>query len=369
MTAYNAIPAADIDPDSPITTSLMTHIRDNPIAISEGSTGAPRIKTDAYEAGSVNTDAIAQGAVSRAEIANEAIHRGHIKMGEAKHEVSVPPGGSRLLVLSGGLHVFNVFFGTADDFNNNVEMTPFHTNERTGKLPFHPVSVTTAAVRFRNSHNHDAKKVTVHYAYPMASPPYDHGDGEIGHYIFALMDKTTGQPVALSEGPDAPWHNNGPTQCSAEFYDKAGQGRRYRRKLPVAVAAFTPVIDELRAKRAAGEILTQANIDLIRDYGEAFVSAPLESELITQAIKQADMGLIPHPWPDYDKDRYTVVLLDPVSDLTHKLAAARKHDRIDLIELFEVGALKITNAELNRSGPPGVKIVDYGWKSGSGIAN
>lgn len=43
MTSYVSIPNGDIDQDSPITQPLMTALRDNPIAIAEGATGAPRI--------------------------------------------------------------------------------------------------------------------------------------------------------------------------------------------------------------------------------------------------------------------------------------------------------------------------------------
>ena len=42
MTTYTAIPNGDIDQDSPLTQPLLTLVRDNPIAISEGATGAPR---------------------------------------------------------------------------------------------------------------------------------------------------------------------------------------------------------------------------------------------------------------------------------------------------------------------------------------
>lgn len=45
MTAYVAIADSDIDPESPLTATLMTRIRDNPIAITEGSSGAPKIQT------------------------------------------------------------------------------------------------------------------------------------------------------------------------------------------------------------------------------------------------------------------------------------------------------------------------------------
>jgi hypothetical protein len=41
MTTYTAIPNADIDQDSPLTQTLMTLNRDNPIAMAEGSDDAP----------------------------------------------------------------------------------------------------------------------------------------------------------------------------------------------------------------------------------------------------------------------------------------------------------------------------------------
>jgi len=50
-TSYTSIPNGDIDPDSPITTGLMTLLRDNPIAITEGASGAPSVARAALEAG------------------------------------------------------------------------------------------------------------------------------------------------------------------------------------------------------------------------------------------------------------------------------------------------------------------------------
>ena len=41
MAAWTTIPDSDVDPESPITTSLMQALRDNPVAIAEGATGAP----------------------------------------------------------------------------------------------------------------------------------------------------------------------------------------------------------------------------------------------------------------------------------------------------------------------------------------
>jgi len=43
MTTYSSIADSEIDPESPYTTGLATKMRNNPIAIAEGSSGAPKI--------------------------------------------------------------------------------------------------------------------------------------------------------------------------------------------------------------------------------------------------------------------------------------------------------------------------------------
>lgn len=47
MTAYTSVADSEIDPESPGTTTLFTKLRDNPIAITEGASGAPKIQTAA----------------------------------------------------------------------------------------------------------------------------------------------------------------------------------------------------------------------------------------------------------------------------------------------------------------------------------
>jgi len=47
MTTYTAIADTEIDQDSPVTETLMTKLRNNPIAITEGSSGAPKVQTAA----------------------------------------------------------------------------------------------------------------------------------------------------------------------------------------------------------------------------------------------------------------------------------------------------------------------------------
>jgi len=49
MVAYTEIPDTDVDPESPLTTTLFTRLRDNPKAIAEGSSGAPRVSSKAQD--------------------------------------------------------------------------------------------------------------------------------------------------------------------------------------------------------------------------------------------------------------------------------------------------------------------------------
>jgi len=51
MTGYNNILDTEIDADSPITTALLSRLRDNPIAVTEGAIGAPRVLAAALTPG------------------------------------------------------------------------------------------------------------------------------------------------------------------------------------------------------------------------------------------------------------------------------------------------------------------------------
>lgn len=49
MADYTTITDAQVDPEAPITSELMSALRDNPTAIAEGASGAPRIVADANQ--------------------------------------------------------------------------------------------------------------------------------------------------------------------------------------------------------------------------------------------------------------------------------------------------------------------------------
>lgn len=48
MTDYTPIPASDVSDNAPVRERTVTRIRDNPIAVTEAATGAPRLTTNAF---------------------------------------------------------------------------------------------------------------------------------------------------------------------------------------------------------------------------------------------------------------------------------------------------------------------------------
>lgn len=95
MTTYTAIANAEIDAESPITTTLMTLLRDNPIAVSEGSAGAPKIQTAALDQ-TVSTEAVStatmrDGAVVRVKLATTTVSLAGTIGGSSDFDIALSP--------------------------------------------------------------------------------------------------------------------------------------------------------------------------------------------------------------------------------------------------------------------------------------
>lgn len=75
MADYRTIADSEVDPDAPLTSSLGYAWRDNPIAIAEGATGAPRIEDSALS----NTVTSA----GSTWVFNRIINRGHQGVGQS----------------------------------------------------------------------------------------------------------------------------------------------------------------------------------------------------------------------------------------------------------------------------------------------
>lgn len=319
MTTYTAITAAQIDADSPIDTTLMTLMRDNPIAITEGASGAPKIQQAALETTG----------------GSEAVGQAQLKSTSGEVSASVPASSSAETgVLPGGQHGF---VARVKGQSANISFFEYRYNSIT-------TSFSAPKLHFQNANAVSAETGTGEQTYITASPPYDLGDGAVPQFIFVLVQDTPRTVLATYCAPEAPWHYNGPTSVKAQWIDAQGRAWRKRRVLrhTLAAAADDPVLRaELIADLQAGQLV---------------------DEEITQAIKQADMPLIPHPWIGHDLTGKTVVLLDPVAEVTLRLAELRAEGE-SVSEIIHADYLRPDTTTLPRSGPPGVLIVAPRWRS------
>lgn len=169
--------------------------------------------------------------------------------------------------------------------------------------------------------------------YITSSPPFDMGDGAVGGFVFVLVN-SAGDIVAHYAADVPPWAYNGPTNIMATKKDPV-TGRKYRRVM---------------AERSLEEIMDGAAIQY-------------EFQEITQAIKNADMALIPHPFGVVPPGHH-VVLLDPMDTRLAKLIEYQNAGGVEEI----VGALRgkkiqADNEPLSRRGPPGVMQARLKFKS------
>lgn len=167
--------------------------------------------------------------------------------------------------------------------------------------------------------------------YIQSSPPYDLGDGDVPLFAFAAMD-SCGGTLATYVAPDPPWANNGPTDIAPHYY-RGGLGYRRGRALDAAA---------VRA-RGLGAVTDAEWVEIAVD----------------AAFKNRDMARIPHPFRD-GLEGATPVLLDPVSDLTHAIAAL--HAEGESVSALLHRYLVIDNEPLARAAPPGVLPVRARWK-------
>jgi hypothetical protein len=99
--AYTEITNTEIEPGKPLTTSLVTRIRDNPIAIANGDTGAPKVQTAAIQDNAVTNPKIAAGAVNSAKLATGTTERDWVLARTAGATIGVV-GSYAICSLSGG---------------------------------------------------------------------------------------------------------------------------------------------------------------------------------------------------------------------------------------------------------------------------
>jgi len=309
---------------SVLTSTQMTQLDDNFDALAAGGSGAPSIQTAALAASAVTTVKINAQAVTQAKIADAAV--GQAQLITSSGNVSTSSTVGVILTLPGGAYGFypelkadSISTSAAATIGGDKANPQLWGTTYTNYIVLTCGTIGTAFARQR---------------YVNACPPYDLGDGEIGQFIFALIDNGTGNIEATYSAPEAPWHHNGPTDIRAHHYDETGKGWRKSEKKIIDWKGPTPIL----------------------------IDSEVSDIEVTQAIKQADMGLIPHPFIGNDLTGKTVVMLDPVADMTWHLAEMHRQG-VPPCELLNAGYLKISNSHIKRAGPPGVTVVSYTWRA------
>jgi len=197
--------------------------------------------------------------------------------------------------------------------------------------------------------------------YIQASPPYDLGNGECYLFTFILRDKLTKEIIAVWSAPDAPWHNNGPTNIAAYSTEKILKGFR-EDESAYDYTDLKTRSDNVYKRISNGQTISNAGRLAIQQWMVISLTLPIVGDRnVLQSVKQKDMPVIPHPFGDVLSTQ-EILLLDPISDTTRELAELQQSEEESMCMLIHNGLFVISDKELARVSPPGVKTVSYRWK-------
>lgn len=332
---WTTIPDGDIDPESPIDAPLMAALRDNPIAIAQGLSGAPKILSAAFgdntlsgvklQAGTIPAGKHVAGSIAQSDLASASVGRGQLKTATAAGSTNVAGSMPFTYTLTGGTYAWWTCSG--------------YDAGGTSHWAFSAGNVAAGALGLKNITD-QFQSFFVDERYVQTSPPYDLGDGIVPLFVTLMLD-AGGAIVGSCVAPDPVWVYNGPTDIVPDRYTL--DGRAYKR---------VRMLDGQYASLRLASLDPAARETFL----EALAVAPLEEIEITQAIKHNDMPVVPHPWVGNDLTGRTVVMLDPVSRFTERLALL--HARGESVrDLLLGGEILIDNVALPRRGPPGVQMV------------
>lgn len=230
--------------------------------------------------------------------------------------------GGTTVTLPGGAYGF--FPQTKDCLSNSAggsSGAQFWATSNTSASYVTALTPTTAC----GNNSLSSKALAAQQRYITSSPPFDLGDGEMGGFIYLLLN-AAGEAVASYAADVPPWAYNGPTRIRAD------------KKCPVTGKKYRRVMVE----RSLEEVMDGAKI-------------VYEFQEITQAIKNADMGLIPHPFGVVPPG-HTVVLLNPMDNRLKDLIEYQNAGAADdVLSALLSGKIYADNVALEgRKGPPGV---------------
>lgn len=336
---WRDIADSEVDPESPVTTSLAQALRDNPEGIAAGVSGAPPIQ-DAAIASHPFSQADLNTAIGSVSVSSD-----NGTIGEAERilpsgeygfapQIELTTGGSVLEAAA-----LYGFLGGSDWFYNDTTTSrTFKLNRRESNGNGETYGYDLRVYLYLQQPGSNTKTLSAKQRYIQASPPYDLGDGECGLFVEAEM-LPDGSISGLYIAPDPIWANNGPTQIRPDWKDP-DNGKSYKRTL--------------RPDLTKGDLYA-GRCDL-HEYAAAQREARIEWQEVTPKLKNADMHRIPCSWASQPKGQ--IVMLDPVE--THEMLELHEAGE-DIGSLIHDGYIKL-GKEVSRYGPPGVPIHTFRFK-------
>lgn len=367
---YSAITAGEIDQDSPITTGLMTKLRDNPEAIATGDLGATRIVTAALTDGLVTTAKLDDASVTAAKMAANAIVDANVASGANIDGSKLAAGSVTILQMGvdsvGASEIIANGVGQSEIASGAVHQAELDTStgivsktggEQTFTLPggeygfypqiqvsddnptfddylaylFKPNSIAERPTAYTTKITLIAPTGDTLYArqrYINSSPPFDIGDGEIPFFIYLSLNGNNVDSTYAADVP--PWAYNGPTRITGKLTKKLNK--------ETGNFEYKKIQKRKRFNRKSRKVISE-EIEVGND------------------IKNADMDLIPHPFSGTAGKK--IIILDPCSTLELK----ELHEcGENVAELIIENYISFDNVELKRKAPNGVMPVAWKWK-------
>lgn len=314
MAAWTPITAALIAIGKGVKATTHLAIFDNITALAEGASGAPSIEEAAMAAASVNQSAL-KTSIS-----------GAVSTGTTRASLTLP-GGTYGFYPQIRMNDTTARRWFAMNVSQNIAAAVYTATTQAGWTGY------TSEIQMGED---GVGTIFAQQRYITASPPYDLGDGEVPLFVFACIDDGTGMVESAYVAADPPWAYNGPTEIGATHWS-SGYGsipmQKRRRRPPTALDRMTPAQSEAWMAQVAAN--------------------PFEEVEVNQALKQADMPVIPHPFMNNDLTDKSIVLIDPVSDFCADLAERQAHGQ-DINALLHSGRIVIDNKDVARATPPGV---------------
>jgi len=349
--AFTVINDGAVDSDSPIDQALMTAYRDNLIHLEEwlGNSFTAAQDHDHDGVNSKSVVGVADGTITEVKLASAAVSQAKLKttVGQGLHitgEFALPAGEYGFFPQIGSNTAADAI-GAFDTQSLGEWGSTGGGNQLTGM--FAQGGTSFGGRVFLTQIGNSCNGAHVQQRFVAACPPYDYGHGEAGLFVFIKLDRNGNQHgVAISMDP--PWALHGPTWIVPDYYRMVkGVLTGFQKRL---------VVPDDKSRLLAGDLAW-------------------EEVKVTQALKNADMDLVPHPFAH--EDGITIALLDPCCELAHRLAAmhdvvtsengqagADPHsfDYSPVGYLLHEGYIQIDAAPLPMRTPKGVITVAPKWK-------